>query len=236
MRLGLKDVRNLGEGMAKKIAEGRPYASMEDLVRRTGVGLPAVEALATAGAFGSLGLDRRQALWAAGAVVQARNDRLPGVVVGTDAPPLPAMTEPEVTAADLWSTGIAPGSHPVQYARPRLDEMGAVTVAALAAVPHGRRVAVGGLVTHRQRPATAQGTIFINLEDETGMANVICSAGVWARHRRLARSSAALLVKGKLERYEGAINVVADRIEALPLSTTALGPRGPAAPKSRDFR
>ena len=244
VRLGLKDVRNLGEDMARKIAEGRlragtqgrlragtqwqPYRSMEDLVRRTGVGLPAVEALATAGAFRSLGLDRRAALWAAGAVAQARDDRLPGLVVGADAPALPAMTAPETTAADLWATGVSADSHPVQYARPRLDEMGAVTVAGLAGVPHGRRVAVGGLVTHRQRPATAHGTIFINLEDETGMANVICSAGVWARHRRLARSSPALLVRGRLERAEGAINVVADRIEALSLAT--------AAPRSRDFR
>jgi error-prone DNA polymerase len=138
------------------------------------------------------------------------------------------MTEPEVTAADLWATGISADRHPVQFARPQLDEIGALTVAALASVAHGRRVAVGGLVTHRQRPATANGTIFVNLEDETGMANVICSAAVWARHRRLARSSPALLVRGRLERAEGAVNVVAERLEPLPLAT--------ASPKSRDFR
>ncbi|HVL27867.1 MAG TPA: error-prone DNA polymerase [Acidimicrobiales bacterium] len=229
VRLGLKEVRNLGDEMAERIAAARPYASMEDLVRRTGVGLPALEALATAGAFGEcFGLDRRQALWAAGAVAQASDARLPGVVVGTEAPPLPAMSEPETTAADLWATGIAAGSHPVQYARPALDAAGAVPVAALAGLPHGRRVAVGGIVTHRQRPATAQGTIFVNLEDETGMANVICSAGVWARHRRLARTAPALLVRGRLERAEGAVNLVAERMEALPLATRS--------PRSRDFR
>jgi error-prone DNA polymerase len=106
--------------------------------------------------------------------------------------------------------------------------MGAHTVAALATVPHGRRVAIGGIVTHRQRPATAQGTIFLNIEDETGMANVICSAAVWARHRRLARSSPALVVRGRLERAEGAINLVAETMEALSLATQA--------PRSRDFR
>jgi error-prone DNA polymerase len=229
VRLGLEYVRNLGDEMAKQIAAGRPYRSMEDLVRRTGVGLPALEALATAGAFSEcFGLDRRKALWAAGAVAQARADRLPGVVCGSDAPALPDMSEPELAAADLWATGISADRHPVQFARPHLDQIGAVTVAGLAGVPHGRRVAIGGIVTHRQRPATAQGTIFLNLEDETGMANVICSAGVWARHRRLARSSPALLVRGRLERAEGAINLVAERIEALALAT--------APPRSRDFR
>jgi error-prone DNA polymerase len=228
VRLGIDEVRNLGDEVAKRIAAGRPYASMEDLVRRTGVGLPALESLATAGAFGCFDAERREALWAAGAVAQAGDSRLPGVVCGTDAPALPAMSEPEVAAADLWATGISADRHPVQFARASLDELGAVTVAGLAEVPHGRRVAVGGIVTHRQRPATAGGTIFVNLEDETGMANVICSAGVWARYRRLARSAPALLVRGRLERQEGAINVVAERIEALSLATQT--------PRSRDFR
>ena len=89
MRLGVSSVRNLGDAMAERITGGRPYRSMEDLVRRTGVGLPALEALATAGAFGEcFGLSRRQALWAVGAVAQGRDDRLPGVVCGTDAPAL----------------------------------------------------------------------------------------------------------------------------------------------------
>jgi error-prone DNA polymerase len=215
--------------MAERIAATSPYSSMEDLVRRTGVGLPALEALATAGAFTEcFGLDRRAALWAAGAVAQAHDDRLAGIVVGTEAPPLPAMTEPERTAADLWATGVSPDRHPIEFARAELDRLGAVTVAALATVPHGRRVAIGGIVTHRQRPATAQGTIFLNIEDETGMANVICSAAVWARHRRVARASPALVVRGRLERAEGAINLVAEAMEPLSLATTA--------PRSRDFR
>jgi error-prone DNA polymerase len=228
VRLGIEYVRNVGDDLARRIAERRPYASMEDLVRRTGATLPAVEALSTAGAFGSLRLQRRQALWGAGAVAQAADTRLEGVVCGNDAPPLPEMTEPELTAADLWSTGVSPDSHVVQFARPGLDAAGAVSVAGLEQVPSGRRVSVGGVVTHRQRPATAKGTIFVNLEDETGILNVICSAGVWANYRRVARASPALLVRGRLERAEGVTNLIAERIEALSL----------AAPtnKSRDFR
>jgi len=231
VRLGIEYVRNVGDDLAARIAERRPYASMDDLVRRTGASLKAVEALATAGAFVSLepaGPTRREALWGAGAVVQGGADRLPGIVCGGDAPPLRAMSEIEETAADLWATGISPGRHPAQFARPRLDAMGAVTVAGLDDVPHGRRVLVGGIVTHRQRPATAQGTIFVNLEDETGMLNVICSAGVWARYRRVARVAPALLVRGRLERAEGATNLVAEALEALSLTV--------AAARSRDFR
>ena len=228
VRLGIEYVRNVGDDLAERIADRRPYTSMEDLVRRTGATLPAVEALSTAGAFGSLRLERREALWGAGAVAQAADTRLEGVVCGTDAPALPAMSEPELTAADLWSTGVSPDSHVVQYARPRLDAAGAVSVAGLEKVPSGRRVSVGGVVTHRQRPATANGTIFINLEDETGMANVICNQAVWAKYRRVARSSPALLIGGRLERAEGVTNLIAESIAALSL------PAGTA--KSRDFR
>ena len=227
VRLGLSYVRSLGEELAERVAEGRPYASMADLVRRTGVGEGQVEALATAGAFGSLGLERRAALWAAGAVAQARADRLPGTAVGAEAPRLPGMSPVELGAADLWATGLSGDSHPVQFARERLDELGAVAADGLGAVPAGTRVLVGGVVTHRQRPATAGGTTFLNLEDETGLVNVICSRGVWARYRRVARSAAALLVRGRLERAEGVINVIADQIRPLPL---------PAATRSRDFR
>jgi error-prone DNA polymerase len=227
VRLGLGYVRSLGEELAERVAEGRPYASMADLVRRTGVSEGQVEALATAGAFGSLGLERRAALWAAGAVAQARAERLAGTVVGAEAPRLPGMSPVELGAADLWATGLSGDSHPVQFARERLDELGAVPADGLAVVPPGARVLVGGVVTHRQRPATAGGTTFLNIEDETGLINVICSKGVWARYRRVARSAPAVLVRGRLERAEGVVNVIADQLRPLPLA---------AATRSRDFR
>jgi error-prone DNA polymerase len=239
VRLGLDYVRNVGGELAKRIEEHQPYESVEDMVRRTGATQPAVEALATAGAFGSLGsagsagsagkkMSRREALWGAGAASQARPDRLEGIVTGTDAPTLPGMSDVEQTAADLWATGLSPDHHPVEFARPRLDAIGAVTIAGLEQVDDRTRVLVGGMVTHRQRPSTAQGTVFVNLEDETGILNVICSEGVWARYRRVARASAALLVRGMLERTEGVTNLVAERLEPLSLGTRSV--------KSRDFR
>ncbi len=228
VRLGLEYVRTVGLEMAERIAAGRPYADMEDLVRRTGASRAQLEALATAGALAGSGA-RREALWAAGAVSQAAPGRLDGVVVGARAPTLPDMTTAEEMAADLWATGMSPTGDPVELVRDQLDAWGATTAAALADAEADSRVLVGGVVTHRQRPATAQGTTFLNLEDETGLINVICSKGAWSRYRQAARSAPALLVRGRLERVEGVVNVVADRISPLSLTVRSSRP-------SRDFR
>jgi error-prone DNA polymerase len=227
VRMGLSYVRLLGDEVAQRVAAGRPYASMADVVRRADLSVRQLEALATAGAFDCLGLSRREALWAAGAVAQDRPDRLGGLVVGADAPMLPGMTDVEQAMADLWATNVSPDSYPTQFVRDRLDRLGVVTAAGLRSVDHGSRVLVGGVVTHRQRPATASGITFLNLEDETGLVNVVCRKDVWTRHRRVARESAALVVRGTLERVDGVTNIVAERIEPLLLSVHT---------KSRDFR
>jgi error-prone DNA polymerase len=151
------------------------------------------------------------------------------LVTGATAPPLPEMDAVETNRADLWATGLSPDSYPTEFARTELTAAGVVTAAGLLDVPAGSRVTVAGVVTHRQRPATAQGVTFINLEDETGLINVICSAGVWIRYRRVARSGPALVIDGRLERVETVINVVAERIRPLPLA-----PGGGL--RSRDFR
>jgi error-prone DNA polymerase len=228
VRLGIEYVRHIGEDLAKRIAEGRPYKSMEDVSRRCGLTQPQVEALATAGAFGCFDVERRSALWSAGAVVQARPDRLPGIVTGEVAPTLPGMTPVEENRADLWATSLSATSYPTEFIRAELDGLGVVPSAGLPGVEADSRVLVAGVVTHRQRPATAGGTIFLNLEDETGLINVIVGYGVWLRYRRVARSAPALLIRGQLEKVEGVIIVVADRITALDLQATTI--------KSRDFR
>jgi error-prone DNA polymerase len=226
IRLGLSGIRNLGSGVAERIAAGRPYASMEDLVRRIPLPAAAVEALATAGAFGCFGLTRRSALWAAGALASgAGPGRLPGVTPGLHAPPLPAMTAIEETLADLWATGTS-STHPVAHARPTLDELGAVRSGGLKDVPADTNVLVAGLVTHRQRPPTAGGIVFMSLEDETGITNVVCRPEVWARHRAVALDAQALLVTGRLERTDGVTNVLATRLRRLPV---------PGRVKARNF-
>ncbi|KWV34249.1 error-prone DNA polymerase [Micromonospora rifamycinica] len=231
VRLGLGGVRTLGDDVAERIEAERTahgaYRDMPDLARRVGLTAGQLEALATADAFACFGLTRREALWAAGAAAQDRPGRLPGTVTGAAAPTLPGMEAVDRLVADVWATGLSPESHPARFLRDRLDALGAVPIARLGGVESGRRVRVGGIVTHRQRPATAGGVTFLNLEDETGMLNVTCSPGLWQRYRRVARTSAALVVRGLLQRHEGVTNLTADRLD--PITP-------PVAPASRDFR
>ncbi len=190
VRLGLSSVRTLGDEVAHRIEEQRrtdgPYRNMVDLARRARLSTAHLEALATAGACDCLGLTRRQALWAAGAAAQETAGRLPGSTTGVQPPTLPGMDAIDELVADVWATGLSPDTHPVEFARPHLDRLGALPVAALADVDDKTRVLVGGIVTHRQRPATARGVTFINLEDETGMLNVTCEPGLWHRYLKVA--------------------------------------------------
>jgi len=231
VRLGLSSVRTLGDAVAERIeaerVAGGDYRDMADLARRAGLTTAHLEALATADAFAIFGLTRREALWGAGAAAQERAGRLPGTTTGVDAPMLPGMDAVEQMVADVWATGLAPDAHPAQFAREYLDRIGALSVAKLRDVEHGRRVLVGGVVTHRQRPATAGGITFINLEDETGMLNVTCTPGLWQRYRKVARTAAAMVVRGVLEKAEGVLNLRADRLTTLTL---------PVRSVSRDFR
>src|SRR4029077_17916709 len=122
----------------------------------------------------------------------------------------------EESSADLWATGVSPDGHPTRFIRAELDQLGVVTAAGLREVDDGGKVVIGGVVTHRQRPATASGITFMNLEDETGLINVVCSRGCWNRYRTVARAP-ALLIRGRLEKVEGVINVVAEKLELLPV-------------------
>ncbi len=231
VRLGLGAVRHIGEDLAEKLVEERksngPFASLLDLTARLQLSVPQTEALATAGALGCFGMSRRAALWAAGAAATQRPDRLPGVGSSSHIPALPGMSELELAAADVWATGISPDSYPTQFLRADLDAMGVLPADALGSVPDGDRVLIAGAVTHRQRPATAQGVTFLNLEDETGMVNVLCTPGVWARHRKLANTAPALLVRGQVQNASGAVTVVAERMGRITLTVGS---------KSRDFR
>jgi error-prone DNA polymerase len=242
IRLGLRSVRGLHDTFLDHVddeRDRRPFRDIEDFVRRTGATVDALETLAAAGAFEQcFALGRRRALWAAGALSSARPEvrrdgtviqTLPGLLPGIDAPTLPGMTEPEEVSADLWSMGLTVGKHPTEFARGELSRQGVVTAADLRVLADRSVVEVAGVVTHRQQPETAKGTVFINLEDETGLINVICSKGTWKRFRMVARNAPALRVRGILERHQGVTNLVAGRITRLPSPLAE-------ALKSRDFR
>ncbi|WP_336646248.1 error-prone DNA polymerase [Microbacterium sp. USHLN186] len=232
VRLGLSGVRGIGVKLAERIVASRdehgPFRDLHDLVRRTDATTAQVEALATAGAFECLGLTRREGIWLAGTAAEDRARFLPGTAVAVQPPLFADQSGYERLAADLWATGVSTDDHPMAHLRAALDERGVLPSAALRVHESGRRIEVAGVVTHRQRPATASGVTFLNLEDEHGLMNIICSTGVWARYRRVARDSPALIVRGLLERSpEGVTNVLADAFEDL---------RTGVLHRSRDFR
>ncbi|HXA74387.1 MAG TPA: error-prone DNA polymerase [Acidimicrobiales bacterium] len=239
--LGLGSVRGVGEATAERIVAGRrerPWSGSEDLVRRAGVTQAQLETLAAAGALDPVGEDvpgsvtslRRRLLWGAGAAAQGTPDRLPGVVVGAEAPPLPEPSLYDSVADDLWALGLAPERTAMHLARERLEAMGVMTAVALesSSFADGDRAVVAGVVTHRQHPETARGAVFLNLEDETGHVNVVFSRGAWARWKHVARHTPVLLIRGRVRKGQGAVSFDAERVEALVVGT--------AVPASRDFR
>lgn len=237
VRLGLDAVKGIGSEVAARIVAARdeaPYDDLRDLSRRAGLTAAQLEALATAGAFDGFGLDRRQALWMAG---YAETDaQLPGSTPTPAPPTLPGMSPMEVTLADLWATRISTDVHPIQHFRETLTAAGIHAVGETATAEAGRRIHVAGLITHRQRPGTAGGVTFLNLEDETGMLNVVCSRGVMQVHRQAARNKVAVVIRGRLERQDGVTNLLADRIQSLDTVLPGAGAALQARQSSRDFR
>ncbi len=240
IRLGLQSIKGISEQTAQRIVEVREriggYRSITDLAREAELNVAEVEKLAAAGALDSLGYDRRQSLWAAGIAATEQRDMLPGTST-ISAPALPGMSAFELAAADLTTTGITPNLHPVELLRNGLDRWAelhggvpVITASQLLHVPDGTRIRVAGAVTHRQRPYTAGGVVFLGLEDETGLANIMISEGLWKRQRTLAVSAPLVVIRGIVYNSEGSASVTADLIEAIPTSlATAMG-------KSRDFQ
>lgn len=231
VRLGLAQIRALGGTVAQRLVAEREkageFADLTDVVRRVSLTTTHLESLAAAEALVSFGIDRRQGLWAAGPLSMESMQTLPGVAAGISVPTLPTMSDVEVAVTDVWATAVTPTSFPTEFVRPGLHADGVLTVAEVIAHEAERRVVVAGVVTHRQRPSTAKGVTFVSLEDETGLLNVVCSAGVWTRFRAIARGSAALVIRGRVERADGATNLIAEHLSPLPLTV---------ATSSRDFR
>lgn len=229
LRLGLRYVRDLGESDITRIEAARLtgglFTSPEDFAQRTGLSVVSHEALSAAGAFGSLGIDKRDGMWLAGALSDLGPGRL-ALGNGSAIPDLPIMDALETLEADLWSTGISL-THPVSLIRDQLKAAGVVAIGdGLRARKHNATITVAGIVTHRQRPETAHGVRFFNIEDETGIMNVILMPAVWEAHYEVARKAVGVVIDGTLEYRDGVTNLVARRLRAWPAPEVA----------SRDFR
>ena len=223
---GSNEAGSSGAGTRESSSAAASFASVADVGTRP-LTKAQWEALATSGALETLGVSRREGLWAAGLIALEGPDTLPGVVPGVEAPDLPVMSVVEEAIADVWAHGVSVDRYPTVFVREGLDRNGVLTVAGVLEHEAERRVSVAGVVTHRQRPGTAKGVTFISLEDETGFLNVICSQGVWRRYQAVARRAQALVIRGRIERADGATNLVAEHLAPLSLKVRV---------KERDFR
>lgn len=224
MRLGFSSVKGLKQEEIedKLIANrGAGYSTVRDLWLRSGLSRSALERLADADAFRSIGLDRRKALWAVKALDEkSAAERLPlfDLKAQDELRPEPAMTLPEMLPGeqvinDYRYLSFSLKAHPVSFLRSALSEQGIVTSRTLATAPVGRRVTVAGLVLVRQRPGSAKGVIFMTIEDETGVANAIVWPKVFATYRPVVMGARLVKIRGRLQRESSVIHVVAEHIE-----------------------
>jgi error-prone DNA polymerase len=220
LRLGLRAVKGVGEAAMQALvaARGAGYDGPHAIWRRAGLGPPVLAALAAADGFRSVGLDRRAAEWAVRALTAApllplfaaggeAAERLPEPAVA-----LPALGLGEHVMLDYATLGLSLKAHPMGLLRPSFARERVVPTCRLIDLPPGRRVSVAGLVLVRQRPGSAKGVIFITLEDETGIANLVVWPAVYERFRRTILTGALLTATGPIQRESTVIHIVVDRL------------------------
>lgn len=230
IRLGMRLVKGLAhedaDAISGAVADHGAFGTVAELWRASGVNTRALRALASADAFGSMGLRRREALWM---IRDLKDERLPLFDgVGTDEAAarrrdeeetvLPRMGADEAVLHDYRVTGLSLRAHPVSFLRERLEEAGVRPCAELRdgrRWMHGKRIRVGGIVLMRQRPGTASGILFMTLEDETGIANLILRPHIYERDRMIARGKIALIAEGRVERQGEVVHVLVSRLHAV---------------------
>ncbi|MGD9688310.1 MAG: error-prone DNA polymerase [Phycisphaerales bacterium] len=233
IRLGMRLVKGLAQDDAERVSEAvrrhGAFGEMHALWRASGASARALRCLARADAFASMSLDRQAALWA---VRTLRDDRLPLFELARDAAletsgreALPAIAAPQRTLHDYAFTGFSLREHPVSFLRERLSRQRVLPASDLrepARTPDGSRARVAGVVLVRQRPGTASGVVFITLEDETGIANLVVWSDTYERFRRVIRLSTALLVEGRVQREGEVVHIHARRFRSLDAHLPAL--------------
>jgi hypothetical protein len=222
LRLGLRQVKGLQQEEMERLVARRAggYRDLADLRRRAGVGAAALDRLARADAFQSMNLNRRGAIWRAIGLDRTGHELdLPPLfawATGRTAPAEPGVALPRMTlgqevAEDYANLRLTLRQHPLALLRPWLDRK-VIKAARLAEIDDGRRVEVAGLPLVRQRPGTASGVIFITIEDESGVANLVVWPAVFERYRRVVLGAQLLMVRGKVQKEGLVIHIVADQL------------------------
>ncbi len=246
LRLGLRQIKGFREDNAEKLVSvreagnGRPFYDADDLWRRSGLAPAALNRLAHADAFGSMGLSRRQAQWD---VRRLPSSPLPlfaetGEGIHEPDTQLPEMAPGEEVSHDYASIRLSLKAHPLALLRDGLTADGIIPASRLADTENGKRIAIAGLVITRQRPGTASGVIFATLEDETGIANIIVWPKLFERYRKETLASKLLVVEGELQREGLVIHVIAQRLRDRTADLYALadGDAPSTSYRSRDFQ
>jgi error-prone DNA polymerase len=235
VRLGFHVVRGLAEGQRARLetalATG-PFADLNEFAARSGLTKEALENLAIAGAFAPWFASRREAMWALRGLDERTARGALGRMMDIEEPPpsFAPLRPVETTAFDLWATGLTTGMQPIAHFRAILDAHGAIAAARLGTMPNHLVCKVGGMVITRQQPGTAKGFVFLTLEDETGLINIIVNPAVYERNRRFVRSATALIVEGTLQCEQGCVDVLAKRFWPLETGDAVAGVR------SRNFQ
>jgi error-prone DNA polymerase len=221
LRLGLRQIDGLQREAADRLVAWRPYASVEELQRRGRVPVHAIQRLAAADAFRSMGLDRRAALWDSRALKQAPDLPLFAHAEardeGSEDEPaqLPAMPLSEHVVNDYQTIRLSLKAHPMGFLRQHYAAQKFVTADRLNSVKDGRRLSIAGLVLIRQRPGSAKGVVFITIEDETGIANLVIWPDVFEKQRKIVMGARLMAVQGIVQRDPDSdvIHVVARHLE-----------------------
>jgi len=232
IRMGLRYVKSLGEEDGRHITAARaeaPFVLLDDFARRTGLDAGALVALARAGAFEGLGVDRREALWQVRALAKRHDIALPVEMVEA-APSFDRLGALEVIAWDYDTASHSVRGHPLEPLRDQLNAAGLPDAQTVAGMTDGETVRYAGLVICRQTPGTASGVTFMTLEDETGFVNLVVWPKIFEQNARLAKSASLLGVTGRLQKQQGVVHIVVQKMWKPELNT-----RLPAVP-SRDFR
>jgi error-prone DNA polymerase len=217
LRLGFHLIRGMGEAQRENVeralAEARPFDDLLDFARRTKLAREPMESLAAGGAFAPWYATRREAIWALRALDEREARGELGRAMEIDDEPMPVLLELtpiERTALDIAATGVA-DVQPITHFRAELDARHVLAAERLTAMPNNLVCKVGGLVITRQRPGTAKGFVFLTIEDETGLVNVIVRPDIYEKYRRTIRSSQCLIVEGVLQKESGAIDLIMKR-------------------------
>ena len=227
MRLGLRQIKGLSEAEARALVQARNEGakSLEALARTPSLTRRSLELLAEADALAGLGYGRREALWAVKGLdlrTGAETPLIAGARGREIQVQLPLMNLPTQVREDYRTTRLSLKAHPCSFFRPQLKEMGTVTAASLASLANGRKVGVAGLVLNRQRPSTANGVVFMTLEDESGASNIVIWKDIFTANRRTVMGASFLAVHGQLQNVEGVVHLVAQRFTDLSALTAKL--------------